>query len=282
MPCPFLREGRARYCHVADFRKLILDSPGASDGGRCTSPAYRECSLVKEVDGAPGRCPHLEEIHVQYCGASPVSKLVPFSETQLSRCAGSGHRYCDSYLALARPRKTITMPAGLLYAPNHLWLDVSEDGLCHVGVDAFLAETVKTLDGVTFVNSNGTHRPAVALTVNGVEWPMQFPNPLLIQTVNAKVRSEPARVTADPYGSGWLFEGWEVPGRTRSGLIGGRQAAAWMEEEKHRLAGWVNETQEVAGDGGYAAPGVARMLSRTDLVRLLQQFFARNSWPGEE
>ena len=124
MSCPFLREGRARYCNAAPVRKLILDGPGATAGGRCTSPAYRECALVADHNEIAGQCPHLEQIHVQYCGASPVAHLVPFSDSTLSRCAGAGYRYCETYLALARPRKSPEPPPDLLFSPNHLWLAV--------------------------------------------------------------------------------------------------------------------------------------------------------------
>ena len=223
MSCPFLREGRARYCHAADMRKLILEGPGASSGGRCVSPAFRECSLAKEKGVTLDRCPHLEEIHVQYCGASPTQKLVPFSESQLSRCGGDGYRFCDSYLTLARPHRPMEAPPDVLYSSNHLWLDVGENGLCHVGVDAFLAEVAGSLDGVTFVTTRGAQRPVVALTVQGVEWPMRFPNPIVIEAANGHARIDPLRVTADPYGSGWLFQGREVPGKTCRGLISGQQ-----------------------------------------------------------
>jgi len=281
MSCPFLREGRARYCHAADMRKLILEGPGASSGGRCVSPAFRECSLVKEKGAALDRCPHLEEIHVQYCGASPTPKLVPFSESQISRCGGDGYRFCDSYLTLARPHKPLEAPRDVLYSSNHLWLDLGDDGSCHVGVDAFLAEVVGSLDGVTFVTTHGTLRPVVALNVHGVEWPMRFPNPIVIEAVNGHARIDPLRVTADPYGSGWLFQGWEVPGKTRRGLMRGLHSTAWMAEERERLARYVHETALPAADGGAVVPGVARLLSRADVVRIFQEFFGTPWSPGE-
>ena len=65
---------------------------------------------------------------------------------------------------------------------------------------------------------------------------MTFPNPLLIQKVNGCLRSDPQRILADPYGSGWLFAGWELPERTRAGLMGGPPAAAWQAEERELLA----------------------------------------------
>ena len=102
------------------------------------------------------------------------------------------------------------------------------------GIDGFLADVAGKADGVTFVTAHGTHCPAVALTIHGVEWPMSFPNPLLIQKVNSRVRSDPARLTADPYGAGWLFEGLGIAGTdagraglgTASGGMAGRGTGA--------------------------------------------------------
>ncbi|MBZ5682418.1 MAG: hypothetical protein LAO24_20190 [Acidobacteriia bacterium] len=281
MTCPFLKEGRARYCHAAPVRKLILNGPGVADGGRCASPEYRQCGLVAKHTAQQERCPHLEEVRVQYCTASPVTKLVPFSDSQLSNCTSNSYRYCDSYLLLARPH-AMTPPADLLYAPNHFWLDAEESGLCHIGVDRFLTDVAGSVDGVTFATMQGTHRPALALTVHGIEWPMSFPNPMMIQKVNSRVRSDPARLTADPYGAGWLFEGWELPGRTRSGLVAGLQAAAWQAEERERLAREIHETHAPGCDGGQPVRGVARLLPRQHLVCLFQQFFSRRSWTAEE
>jgi hypothetical protein len=279
MPCPFLREGRARYCHAAPVRKLILEGPGATGGGRCASADYRSCELAAKDAPTQARCPHLEEIQVQYCGASPVTKLVPFSDSQLSCCGGSGYRYCDTYLALAQPNGPAP-PTDLLYAANHFWLETEEEHLCHIGVDAFLAGLVGTVDGVTFVTFHGTHHPAVSLTVHGVEWPLVFPNLVLLERVNWRLRSHPQRLTADPYGVGWLFEGWEVPGKTRAGLIGGAQAEAWQAEEHERLAHEIHEG--LACDGGYAQRGVAHMLPREAVVGLFQRFFSRTDWSREE
>lgn len=280
MPCPFLREGKARYCHAAPLRKLILDGPGANDGGRCASSRYVECDLATTNAAPSDHCPHLEEIRVQYCSVSPISKLVPFSDSELSSCTSSTYRYCDSYLHLAQPHTTVPATT-LLYSQNHFWLDAEESGLCHIGIDGFVADMAGTVDGVTFVSGRGTHHPALALTVHGVEWPMSFPNPVMIQKVNSRLRSDPSRLAADPYGAGWLFEGWEVPGRTRAGLISGEQAAAWQGQERERLAGQIHETHAPGCDGGTPVRGVAQLLARQDLVRLFQLFFSKTDWSLE-
>ncbi len=281
MGCPFLKEGRARYCHAAPVRKLILDGPGTVDGGKCTSAAYRKCELVSP-DAAEGtRCPHLEEIRVQYCGVSSITKLVPFSDSELSSCTSDSFRYCDSYLSLAHPHPNAP-DEELLFAPNHFWLDCEETGLCHLGIDQFLADVAGTIEGVTFATTRGTHCPTVSLTVHGVEWPMSFPNPVMIQRVNSRLRSDPARVTADPYGAGWLFEGYEVPERTRAGLVSGNQAEAWQAEERARLEREIHETHAPGCDGGSPVRGVAQLLPRQHVVCLFQHFFSKRGWTAEE
>jgi len=259
------------------MRKLILEGPGVAGGGLCTSQRYRECVFVGKDSVPQDCCPHLEEVRVQYCGASPVPKLVPFSDSQLSSCTSGSYRYCDSYLAHAQPHGT-TPPADLFYTPNHFWLAIDESGLCHIGIDDFLVDTVGNIDGVLFATLHGRHCPALTLSVHGLEWPMCFPNPMMIQRVNSRVRHDPARLTADPYGVGWLFEGQEVSRITRAGLLAGSQALAWQSEERERLAHQIHEMHAPGGDGGLPARGVARLLSRADLVCLLQVFFGDSAW----
>ena len=281
MGCPFLKEGRARYCHAAPVKKMILDGPGASERDRCASPEFIECELVPRDTPSQERCPHLEDIRVQYCGVSPVTKLVPFSDSELSSCTSNSYRYCDSYLSLARPHASTPLPH-LLYASNHFWLDAEESGLCHIGLDGFLADVSGTVDGVTFATAYGSHCPALSLTIHGVEWPMRFPNPLVIQKVNTRVRSDPSRLTADPYGSGWLFEGYEIPGRTRSGLVTGAHAVAWQAEEQQRLNEVIHNAHAPGCDGGSPVRGVAQLLPRPHMVCLFQHFFSQRGWTGEE
>ncbi len=282
MACPFLKEGRAQYCHAAPARKLILDGPAASGAGRCASPEYNRCDLVNADELKRERCPHLEEVHVQYCDASSPTRLIPFSESEFSSCSDGGYRFCDSYLSLARPQNALTAPSGFLFAANHFWLAAENSGLCYVGIDAFLADVVANVDGVTFVTQHGTHRPVVSLTVHGVEWPVTFPNPLLIQKVNTSLRADPQRLLADPYGSGWLFAGWALPERTKAGLIGGHQAAAWQREERELLGQEIQESLKLSCDGGKPVRGVGELLSRQQFVCLLQHFFSSTRWGAKE
>jgi len=285
MACPFLTEGRAQYCHAAPVRKMILDGPGVS-GGLCASPQFRRCEfapqdLSQQVRVEQERCPHLEEVRVQYCGATPITKLVPFSDSQLSSCTSASYFYCDTYLMHAQPHGTIPSP-DLFFTPNHFWLDIDESGICHIGIDSLLADAVGNVDGVIFATVQGTRCPALTLTIHDMEWPMCFPNPMMIERVNNRVRRDPARLTSDPYGVGWLFEGRELVGITRAGLLSGSAATAWQSDERERLAREVHELHAPGCDGGSPIRGVARLLSRPDLVCLFQDFFGDSGWLVQE
>ncbi len=191
-----------------------------------------------------GACPYLDESLMQYCGAATVPKLVPYSESLLSRCGNDSFRYCELYLAMAHPALPadsvdgVGLPGWLRYSPNHLWLDISADGACHIGIDAFLGRALGNVETITYVWQKGLHRPAVVLTVDGVDLELVFPNPLLLTNCNLYIRAEPGRVTAEPYTAGWLFEGMAEPGTTDN-LMEGEAARLWMEEEQLRMNGFL-------------------------------------------
>ena len=79
MTCPFLKEGRALYCHAAPFGKMILEGPGYSDQGRCESPEYYRCELVKSDEmleqGKVHRCNHLVRRHARFMAKTSISCL---------------------------------------------------------------------------------------------------------------------------------------------------------------------------------------------------------------
>jgi hypothetical protein len=93
---------------------------------------------------------------VQYCGATAPTKLIPFSDSQLSSCTTEAFRFCESYLTLARPHGAMKQAADLLYNPNHFWLAAE---VCHIGIDGFLADFAGKVDGITFVTTHGTSVP---------------------------------------------------------------------------------------------------------------------------
>jgi glycine cleavage system H lipoate-binding protein len=297
MQCPFLKETLVESCRHSLVRKLIARTPENLELERCSSPAFTDCQLYTGT--FPGeiiaqRCPYLDETLAQYCAAAPVPKFIPFSEAVLSRCGSEAHRYCDLYVSMAHPPEAevpdvdgIPVPQWLHYAPNHLWLDKSEDDVCHIGVDALMARVLGCVDRITYLTTRGVHHPAVVLAAGGHEFHLVFPNRMLITAANVYLRANPARVTSDPYRQGWLFECRPVPDQPGSSPIeglhaGGEQANRWMRSEYERLGAFIHAQAGVRGaaddvlvaDGGNVAPGVVEHLDRDQAARLHYAFFS--------
>ncbi|HSG65245.1 MAG TPA: hypothetical protein VLD39_09590, partial [Gammaproteobacteria bacterium] len=262
------------------------------------------------------RCPFLQEADVEYCGAVPIPRYVPASDALMSHCSSGGHLYCDIYLSYADPEGErlpresastieheilagehtayvdgIPIPQHLWYTPNHLWVDVNEEGRCHIGIDALLARVVGEVSAVSFPQMRSTGRPVAVLTVAGVDFPIVFPNDVREAEPNVYLRTNPERIAADPYGVGWLFAGREPSGVSglvgdslRHGLTPGHEAVEWFRAESDRLARYAHELIAREGplgvamaDGGTLAPGFAKHLGRDELIELLTVFFGPTS-----
>jgi glycine cleavage system H lipoate-binding protein len=288
MTCPFLKEAQVKYCRSSSIRKLIpLAQAGRADE-RCSSENYRTCPVFRQqpdADGfaAFGTCPLLHESLMQYCGAAPVAKFVPYSESLLSHCGNDSHRYCELYLQMAHPAAPpetvdgIQMPAELAYSPNHMWVDVGGDGVCHVGIDAFLSRALGEVERIGFVWQKGRHRPAAVVTSGGIDLEITLPFALELTDCNLYLRANPERLTGEPYTRGWLFAGVPDAGAA-DGLLRGEQAQHWMEREVRGIHEFLQQLPGPAGqtaaDGGMFSAGLARHLEREQTFALFQEFFS--------
>lgn len=307
--CPFLVEETAQCCRLAPFRKLVPSRDIATEDQCCSTPHWRSCEWVPQIHAGTGdRCPYLNEILACSCAAAPSSKLIPRTRLAVRRCRGDSHRYCDFFLERARPRRAIGAsdpavpqpgrPPGaagipiaphVALAPNHMWLDVGPDGSCHVGVDAFLVRVLGAIDDVNFLSSYGPGSPRVALTVAGAALPLAFPRRVEITRANHALRSHPDSLAVDPYGRGWLYEGWLLTSQARSAvdtrtvpLRRGPNAEAWMAAEVRRLSQHVHATVSrhgshlgpVLNDGGEVCGGLPQHLRRAELLEVFSLFFS--------
>ena len=252
MICPFLKEAQVKYCQTAAVRTLIPLAQAASAQEKCSSGEYRSCPVYQTqppnaLDAAAATCPHLRESLMQYCAAAPVTKFIPYSESQLSRCGNDSHHYCELYLGMAQPRTgnesvdEIPMPRWLLYSANHMWLDETDAGICHAGIDAFLSRVLGKIDAVTYVNSGGRRRPTAVITASGLDVEVVFPNLFQVTSCNLYLRADPSKITAEPYTGGWLFEGTPEPG-TAANLRAGTAAQEWMRDELRRMNEYVQQS----------------------------------------
>lgn len=282
MTCPFLREAQVKYCQTAAVRTLIPLAQSASAQEKCSSAAHTTCPIYQDQplpENGAGACPHLRESLMQYCAAAPVTKFIPYSESLLSRCGNDSHRYCELYLgmahpgAAAEPSDEIPMPAWLLYAPNHMWLDLTSDGTVHAGIDAFLARVLGRVDAITYMRLKGRQRPAAVLTAAGTDFEIRFPNVFEVTACNLYLRANPLRLIQEPYSGGWLFEGKPESG-VAANLREGTSARAWMQDEQRRLNEYLQQVSGVAADGGSAVSDLPAHLDRGQMLALFDEFFS--------
>jgi glycine cleavage system H lipoate-binding protein len=301
MRCPFLRDEQVKACEAAPFRMSLARAATRGEGERCTSPDHASCPVAPrshEAHPSASHCPFLRETLVQFCAATPVPTYVPWSSDPASLCAHDGHRFCELFRAAAGeaalgpalapadgadPRvdvvEGVPVPGWLFYAENHTWLDPGDDGLWHLGVDAFLAQVVGRVERLAFLAVKGPARPAVVLTVHGVDLTLAFPRGEAIVAANTRLRSNLAHLTADPYGLGWLFAVRTPATPSFAGLRRGAVAREWMSGEVRRLSEAVHArlaapgAGRVAADGGRFAPDLLAHLEREEALRLLADFF---------
>jgi glycine cleavage system H lipoate-binding protein len=288
MACPFLRESQVRYCRSTPVRKLIPLAQGGTQE-KCSSPAFTTCQIYRSQAFAPpseGECPFLREALMQYCGAAPVTCLVPYSESLNSRCGTASYRYCDLYLSMAHPAPAndeiddLALPGWLRYTSNHMWLDATDDGICHAGIDGFLARAMGPLERLSYVWQKGRHYPTAVLTAAGQDFEVVFPNPMILTACNLYLRANPRRLNTSPYTAGWLFEGQALP-ETSKDLLSGPDAQRWMEREQLRMNEFLQEpTGEgpvYAADGGQFVPDLARRLAPDRLRTMFHEFFSQQA-----
>ena len=305
MVCPFLSETQVHSCRLASVRKLIPQA-ALAPGERCTTRDYAECTVYRAQDAhhehdCAAVCPYLADSLMQFCSAAPVTRFVPWSETAVSRCGSEAFRYCDLYLDMSEASAPSThfadseamdelpVPSALWYTPNHMWLDRSSDGLCHVGIDAFFARMLGAVESVDFhtgpamtpgiapgIAARGAQLPAAVVRAGGRDWEIVFPREMNIAACNLALKTAPARLASDPYGRGWLFEG---TGAANEGLMNAGQARDWMRAELRR----VNQTIQTASfqesghcvaDGGLFETGLLGKMRREVCLPLFHELLS--------
>ncbi len=315
MRCPFLREQQVKSCQASPFRKSVARSSAHAELERCSSPDYVHCRVLParhEEHPDPSRCPFLRESLAQFCAATPSPAYVPWSSSPDLRCVHDGHRFCELFLGLSskearRPSGLalqepeaqtetidgIPTPGWLFYSENHLWLDRGEDGVCHIGIDALIAQLFGTVERLSFLTVKGEAAATVVLTVRGADLTLRFPEPLPLVAANLRLRSSLERLTDDPYGAGWLFRA-QLPmeGRLSSdpapvlaGLRRGKEAWGWMAAEVRRVSERVHATlvprdgATLVADGGRFAHDLLAGLERDEVLRLLSEVFSNRILP---
>lgn len=165
---------------------------------------------------------------------------------------------------VAAMRGWFAVPDGPSYHRGHTWAAAVGGGRYRVGVDDFARRLLGTPDeldlppvGARLAEGETGFR----FRLDGRSVDLLSPVGGRVVALNPDALADPARVSDDPYGAGWLLE-VEAPPSTLRNLLPARLARSWMEEAAAALSGRMSaELGPVLQDGGVPVPGFARELS---------------------
>jgi glycine cleavage system H lipoate-binding protein len=167
--------------------------------------------------------------------------------------------------AISAVRGWFAVPDGFSYHRGHTWARPVGDGRYRVGVDDFAQRLLGTPDGIETPSPGERLQQGEAglrLVVEGR--PVDLLSPLSgeVVAVNPRLQGDPALLTADPYGDGWLMEvEADEEKAAQANLLPPSLARAWMEEVTGRLSSMMwPELGPVLQDGGVPVSGFARRL----------------------
>ena len=110
---------------------------------------------------------------------------------------------------------------------------------------------------------------------------MYFPTRFCVTASNVYLRANPAKLTADPYGMGWLFQGVQLPDQpaVAAGAIHGDAILPWIEREVGRMSEFLSQCWNarhgggLMNDGGVFSEGILQLLNREEMLGLFHEFF---------
>jgi glycine cleavage system H protein len=126
-------------------------------------------------------------------------------------------------------------PKDLRYAASHEWAAL-ENGVCTLGITKFAVEQLtdvvyielpKVGDGVTAGESFGEIESVKAVS------DLYSPVSGEVTAVNDKVVQDPAMITSDPYGKGWMIRIRVESGQTLDSLMTADQYQKQISSESH-------------------------------------------------
>ena len=256
------------------------------DGERCTSAEHASCpDAAPEPRGAPRRLalpvpagvarPVLRGVargRPTCRGASRRTCAAPTTATASASCSsrppapsarGPALPAADSRRSRRRSSTASRCPGGSSTPTTTCGSTWATTASCHLGVDAFLARLVGEVERLTFLTVKGDVRPAVVLTVGGVDLTLVFAQPLPLVAANTRLRSaldqpdrrpvRPRLALHRPVG-----RGRRPPARRRTGRAG-RARSGWRPRSRRLLERRPRAPAAPAGRGSAArrrrAPG---------------------------
>jgi glycine cleavage system H lipoate-binding protein len=178
-----------------------------------------------------------------------------------------------SRLAMPGLRGWFRVPEGLRFHPGHTWAAAEAGGVFKVGLDDFAQRLIGPPDALRLPEVGATLEQGEkgwSVAADGREVNLLSPVRGEVVEVNPEVLRDPALLTEDPYGRGWLLKVQAPrPDSTRKNLMPWRVATAWMEDAAQRLSNVMSpQLGQVLQDGGVPVAGLARQIDPEHWDRL--------------
>jgi glycine cleavage system H protein len=131
------------------------------------------------------------------------------------------------------------VPQGFYLSESHTWFRPDASSGVRVGADALVAHALGAVEKVVAPKLGAmveAGQPLFYLENHGSGLEIDGSITGQVVAVNSNLESRPQLVAKDPYGSGWICAITpSKPADTDAGLRSGAKAAAWLEQEFHRL-----------------------------------------------
>ncbi len=169
------------------------------------------------------------------------------------------------------------LPEALHYHPGHVWVRPLDRDTVRVGLDDFARRLIGAASGLRLpALGDWLHQGGAGFGVKADGRAAELLAPIEgeVVAVNPALRRNPALVTDDPYGRGWVLEvkAANLAANLRN-LLSGRLARRFMEDSREALdLRLMALSGSVLQDGGEPVADFARHLPAEDWKRLASEF----------
>jgi glycine cleavage system H protein len=168
------------------------------------------------------------------------------------------------------------MPVDRFYCRQHAWVQPGRDGSVMVGLDDLVAHLIGRVDAIKMPKP-GQHlrrgKPALSLIRGGESVDVHSPINGDVMVVNQSVVDSPNVLPERPYGDGWLLAlRPTVSEEDLSGLMFGRVAREWQQEEARRLGEMFRGKMATAADGATLAHDALAGIRGVSWSKVLRKF----------
>lgn len=203
------------------------------------------------------------------------------------------HKKLAAQLEVAAERKLLSLPVSpgagpaivagfevrnnLRYHPGHAWALGESPNLVRVGLDDFATRLIGSIGAISLPRRGQWIRQGQQLATvlkNGSRAVLFSPIEGEVRGVNEAVLADPALLTREPYGEGWLITVHAPDAGTNfRNLLRGNLARKWMELDAARLRKRMGAAPVFAQDGGRAIDNVGDRFGGDAWEKLTREFF---------